>query len=211
MIKIGIVDDHEILRKGLRNFLFDHEDLRVTGEASNGREALDLVRNFDLDVLILDLSMPGYSGLDALASLRARAPKMGILIFTGQPEQYYALSLLRKGASGYLTKDCDPSEIVRAIRIIAAGRKYLTAAVADLLAQQVSPQREEQLPHERLAEREFQIFFKVAKGESVGKIAESLSLSAKSVVRHRAAVMRKLALASNSDVTYYALKHNLIQ
>lgn len=134
MIKIGIVDDHAIVRAGLRQFLSEHVDLRVVGEASNGREAIDLVRVHEIDVLVMDLSMPGQSGLDALAMLRAKAPDMGILILSGYPEEHYAINLIRQGASGYLNKECEPKEIVEAIRTIALGRRYLTPSVADLLA-----------------------------------------------------------------------------
>ena len=112
MIKVGIVDDHAIVRSGLKQFLAEHVDLRVVGEASNGREAIDLVRKEEIDVLIMDLSMPGQSGIDALAMLRAKAPDMGILILSGYPEAHYAINLIRQGASGYLNKECDPAEIV---------------------------------------------------------------------------------------------------
>ena len=152
MIKIGIVDDHAIVRSGLRQFLSEHVDLRVTGEASNGREAIDLVRNTEVDVLIMDLSMPGQSGLDALAMLRAKAPDMGILILSGYPEEHYAMNLIRQGASGYLNKECEPREIVEAIRTIALGRRYITPTVAELLAQQLN--RKDDAPlHEQLSER----------------------------------------------------------
>ena len=132
MIKVGIVDDHAIVRSGLKQFLAEHVDLRVVGEASNGREAIDLVRKEEIDVLIMDLSMPGQSGIDALAMLRAKAPDMGILILSGYPEAHYAINLIRQGASGYLNKECDPSEIVEAIRTISLGKRYLTPTVADL-------------------------------------------------------------------------------
>ena len=115
MIKVGIVDDHAIVRQGLRQFLSEHVDLRVVGEASNGREAIDLVREQEIDVLLMDLSMPGQSGIDALAMLRAKAPDMGILILSGYPEEHYAINLIRQGASGYLNKECDPKEIAEAI------------------------------------------------------------------------------------------------
>ena len=116
MIKIGIVDDHAIVRSGLKQFLSEHVDLRVEGEAANGREAIDLVRNKEIDVLLMDLSMPGQSGLDALAMLRAKAPDMGILILSGYPEEHYAINLIRQGASGYLNKECEPKEIAEAIQ-----------------------------------------------------------------------------------------------
>ena len=125
MIKIGIVDDHAIVRSGLRDFFSQHVDLRVVGEAASGREAIDLVRNHEIDVLVMDLSMPGQSGIDAIAMVRAKAPATGILILSGYPEEHYAMSLIRQGASGYLNKECDPKEIVEAIRTISLGRRYI--------------------------------------------------------------------------------------
>ena len=209
MIKIGIVDDHAIVRAGLRQFFSDHVDLRVAGEASNGREAIDLVRNTEIDVLVMDLSMPGQSGLDALAMLRAKAPDMGILILSGYPEEHYAMNLIRQGASGYLNKECEPTEIVEAIRTIALGRRYITPVVAELLAQQLH-RKDSALAHEQLSEREFQVFLKLAKGATAGEIAEILSLSVKTVSTYRTRLMEKMALSSNSDLTYYALKNGLI-
>ena len=209
MINVGIVDDHAIVRSGLRQFLSEHVDLRVAGEAANGREAIDLIRNAEVDVLLMDLAMPGQSGLDALAMLRAKAPKMGILILSGYPEEHYAISMIRQGASGYLNKECDPKEIVEAIRTVALGRRYVTPGVAELLAQQLN--RKDDAPvHEQLSEREFQVFLKLARGETAGDIAKSLSLSVKTVSTYRTRLMEKMGLASNSDLTYYALKNRLI-
>ncbi len=209
MIKVGIVDDHAIVRSGLRQFFADHIDLRVVGEASSGRGAIDLVRNEEIDVLIMDLSMPGQSGIDALAMLRAKAPDMGILILSGYPEEHYAVQLIRQGASGYLNKDCDPLEIVDAVRTIALGKRHITPAVADLLAQQLG-KKGTAAPHEELSEREFQVFLKLAKGETASRIAEELSLSVKTVSTYRTRLMEKMGLSSNSDLTYYALKNKLI-
>ena len=209
MIKVGIVDDHAIVRSGLRQFFADHIDLRVVGEASSGRGAIDLVRNEEVDVLIMDLSMPGQSGIDALAMLRAKAPDMGILILSGYPEEHYAVQLIRQGASGYLNKDCDPLEIVDAVRTIALGKRHITPAVADLLAQQLG-KKGSAAPHEELSEREFQVFLKLAKGETASRIAEELSLSVKTVSTYRTRLMEKMGLSSNSDLTYYALKAKLI-
>ena len=209
MIKVGIVDDHAIVRSGLKQFLAEHVDLRVVGEASNGREAIDLVRNEEIDVLIMDLSMPGQSGIDALAMLRAKAPDMGILILSGYPEEHYAINLIRQGASGYLNKECDPIEIVEAIRTISLGRRYLTPTVAELLAQQLN-RKEDVPPHEQLSEREFQVFLKLARGETAGNIADQLSLSVKTVSTYRTRLMEKMGLTTISDLTYYALKKGLI-
>ncbi len=138
MIKVGIVDDHAIVRSGLKQFFSEQVDLRVVGEAASGREAIDLVRTTELDVLVMDLSMPGQSGIDALGMIRAKAPDVGILILSGYPEEHYAMNLIRQGASGYLNKECEPMEIVNAIRTIALGRRYISPAVAELLAQQLN-------------------------------------------------------------------------
>ena len=210
MINIGVVDDHAIVRTGLRQFFSEQVDLRVVGEATSGREAIDLVRtNSELDVLVLDLSMPGQSGIDALAMIRAKAPDVGVLILSGYPEEHYALNLIRQGASGYLNKECDPMEIVNAIRTIAVGRRYISPSIAELLAQQLN-RKEEGEPHEHLSEREFQVFLKLARGETAGDIARDLSLSVKTVSTYRTRMMEKMSLTSNSDLTYYAVKHKLI-
>ncbi|HXE22932.1 MAG TPA: response regulator transcription factor [Rhodoferax sp.] len=209
MIRIGIVDDHVIVRTGLRQFFAEQVDLRVVGEAASGREAIDLVRTTEMDVLVLDLAMPGQSGLDALAMIRAKAPDIGVLILSGYPEEHYAVNLIRQGASGYLNKQCDPMEIVHALRTIALGRRYISPSVAELLAQQLN-QNSEVAPHEQLSEREFQVFLKLAKGETAGDIAKTLSLSVKTVSTYRTRLMEKMNLSSNSDLTYYALKNKLI-
>ena len=210
MIRIVIVDDHAVVRTGLRQFFSEQVDFRVTGEAANGREALDLVRQGDLDVLLLDLSMPGTGGVDALAAIKARAPELPVLILSGYAEEHYATALLKKGAAGYLNKECDPEEIVKAIRTVARGRKYISAGVAELLADGVGA-AVDKLPHEMLSEREFQVFLRLARGETIGHLAVSLSLSVKTVSTYRTRVMEKMSLASNSDLTYYALKNGLIQ
>ncbi len=210
MIRIAIVDDHAIVRTGLRQFLSEQVDFQVTGEAANGKDALELARRDDVDVLLLDISMPGQGGVDALAAIKARRPELPVLILSGFPEAHYATTLLRQGASGYLNKECDPDEIASAIRTVARGRRYITPAVAELLADGVAG-AVDKLPHEALSERELQVFLRLAKGETVGHIAESMFLSAKTVSTYRARVLEKLKLETNSDLTYYALKNGLIQ
>lgn len=209
MIRVAIVDDHAIVRAGLRQFLSEQIDLEVTAEAADGRAALDLVRAGGFDVLVMDLSMPGQGGVDALVAIRARAPALPVLILSGFPEEHYATALLRHGASGYLNKECDPEEIVDAIRTVHQGRKYVTRAVAELLAEGlVSVERP---PHEQLSEREFQVFLRLAQGESIGQIAQGMSLSVKTVSTYRTRLLEKMRLSSNSDLTYYALKNGLIR
>ena len=209
MIRIGIVDDHAIVRSGLKQYLAEHVDLRVTGEAANGREALELVRGGEVDVLLLDLSMPDQSGVDVLSGIKARFPDLPVLILSGFPEAHYATTMLRQGASGYLNKECDPEEIVQAIRTVARGRRYITPAVAEILADNVAG--DDRPPHEALSDRELQVFLRLAKGETIGHMAESMHLSVKTVSTYRTRVLEKLKLQTNSDLTYYAMKNGLIQ
>ena len=210
MIRIGIVDDHAVVRAGLKQFLSEHVDLRVTAEASNGAEALEMARQGEIDVLLMDLSMPGQSGVEALKAIKSRFADLPVLILSGFPEEHYAANLLRQGASGYLNKECDPGEIVSAIRTVSRGRKYISQAVAALLADGIAGGLERP-PHELLSERELQVFLRLAKGETVGAIAESMFLSVKTISTYRTRVLEKLKLGSNSDLTYYAMTNGLIQ
>lgn len=210
MIRIALIDDHAMVRAGLRQFFADEVDFQVVAEAASGDEAVEIVRRGDVDVIVLDISMPGQSGVDALAAIRARAPELPVLILSGFAEEHYASTLLRQGASGYLNKDCDPDEIIKAIRTVARGRKYITATMAERLAEGLSSPVDK-AAHELLSERELQVFLRLAKGETIGHMAESMSLSVKTVSTYRTRVMEKMALASNSDLTYYALKNGLIQ
>lgn len=208
MINIGIVDDHHLVRTGLKQVLGDEVDFRVAGEAADGREALELARSGSVDVLLMDLSMPEHGGVDALQAIKARFPELPVIILSGFPEQHYAVTLLKQGASAYLGKDCDPQEIATAIRTVVRGRRYLTPAVAELLADQLDGAHE--APHASLSERELQVFLRLAKGETVGAIAESMFLSVKTVSTYRSRVMDKLKLKTNSELTYYALKNGLM-
>jgi two-component system invasion response regulator UvrY len=210
MIRIAIVDDHAMVRAGLRQFFADQEDFCVVAEATNGREALDIVRQGEVDVMLMDISMPDHSGVDALAAIKARAPDLPVLILSGFAEVHYATTLLRQGASGYLNKDCDPEDIVKAIRTVHRGRKFITPGVAELLAEGLGEGGDKPL-HEQLSERELQVFLRLARGETVGHIATSMSLSVKTVSTYRTRVMEKMKLESNSDLTYYGLKNGLIQ
>jgi DNA-binding NarL/FixJ family response regulator len=210
MIRIAIVDDHAMVRAGLRQFFADQVDFQVVAEAGTGREAVDIVRKGEVDVIVMDIAMPDQSGVDALAAIKARAPDLSVLILSGFPEAHYATTLLRQGAAGYLNKDCDPEDIVKAIRTVYRGRKYITALVAEQLAEGLSRGDDKPL-HEHLSERELQVFLRLAKGETIGHLAESMSLSVKTVSTYRTRVMEKMQLTSNSDLTYYALKNGLIQ
>jgi two-component system invasion response regulator UvrY len=210
VINVAIIDDHAIVRSGLRQFLSEQVDMRVVAEGCSGRDAVDIVRKGEAQVLLLDVSMPDQNGVDALAAVRTRAPELPVLMLSGFPAEQYAAVLLRQGAAGYLGKDCEPEEIAEAIRTVALGRKYISREVAELLARNMGPDAT-QAPHEKLSERELQVFLRLAQGETIGHIAESLALSVKTVSTFRSRIMEKLSLRSNSDLTYYALKHGLIQ
>jgi two-component system, NarL family, invasion response regulator UvrY len=212
-IRIAIADDHDLIRTGLKNYLSDFDGFLVVGEAASGAEAQRLVREQRPDVLIMDISMPGLSGIDVLTSLRAQYPQLGILILSGYPEAHYALPMLKQGANAYLSKQCESEEIVAAVRKLATGGKYISQAVAELLANQIGaePAAQERPAHAQLSEREMQVFLRLAKGQAVGDIASELNVSAKSVSTYRTRLLEKLGLASNSDLTYYALKNGLIE
>jgi two-component system invasion response regulator UvrY len=211
MIRIAIVDDHAVVRAGLRQFFADQTDMRVVAEAASGREAMEIVRQGELDVMLLDIAMPGQGGVDTLAAINARAPALPVLILSGYPEAHYATLLLKQGAAGYLGKDCDPEDILKAIRTVHRGRRYVSTAVAEQLADGVGRGAGDGLPHTLLSERELQVFLRLAQGETVSHAANGLSLSVKTVSTYRSRVMEKLGLSSNSDLTYYALKNGLVR
>lgn len=209
-IRVAICDDHEIVRTGFRHFIADESDMEVSAEAECGREALDLARRHACDVLLLDIGMPGQDGVDTLCEIKRGRPELPVLMLSGFSEEQYALNLFRLGACGYLRKDCDPGEIVRAIRSAAQGRRYVTVAVGDLLAGELS-RASDAPPHASLSEREFQVFMRLARGEAVTAIADALQLSFKTVSTYRTRILEKLGLRSNCDLTYYAVRQGLIE
>ena len=213
MIRVVIVDDHAVLRAGLSRFLEESGDLQVVAACASADEAIELAQGDVADVMLLDIAMPGQTGIEALPAIRARAPLLRVLIFSALPSAHYALPLMRQGAQGFLNKGCDPEEIVVAIRTLARGRRHVGQELAEQLAAQLdahpgagpaSP------PHAALNPRELQVFLRLARGESVGQMTRSMALSLKSVSTYRSRVMSKLGLASNSQLTYYAIKHGLI-
>ena len=208
-IRIGLVDDHQIVRTGLRQFLSEQEDFKIVGEASDGREAMALVRQTPMDVLLMDLVMPGRGGGDVMETLLAHFPDLAVLILSGYPEEHHALKVIRQGAKGYLNKNCTPHELAMAVRTAAAGKLYLSEAVGELLAGNLE-KKLSKVPHETLTNRELQILVRAAKGHKPSSIADQLSLSVKTVSSYRTHMMQKMGLNSNSELTYYALKHGLI-
>ncbi len=210
MIRILVADDHAVVRAGIRQFIAGHDDLRVVGEAATGAEVLDCIRKEELDVVVLDIAMPGRSGVDTLRSLKRVRPKLPVLILSGFAENLYAVNLLRAGAAGYVSKEAVATQLVVAIRTVAQGRKYVSPTVAQLLADGLSIKDQDQPVHSQLSQREFQVFCKLAKGEGVSKIAEELFLSVKTVSTYRGRILEKMGMKTNADLTYYAIKNELI-
>lgn len=208
-ICVGVVDDHPIVRAGIVEFLSCESDIQVTGEAADSVGAVDMVRTRSLDVLMLDLDMPGRSGLDVLAMLRSKAPDVAVLVFTGYPAESYAVKVLQQGAKAYLQKTCDLTELLTAIRTLGAGQRHLTPQISELLALQFDPRARP--PHAGLTDRELQVLLKLARGVRTEKIADHLALSVKTVSTYRSRLLSKLELGSNNDLTYYALKHQLLE
>ena len=208
-ISVGVVDDHPIVRAGIVEFLSCEDDIHVAGEAADSVGAVDMVRTLALDVLILDLDMPGRSGLDVLAMLRSKAPGVAVLVFTGYPAEGYAVKLLQQGAKAYLQKTCDLTELLSAIRTLSTGQRHLTPQISELLALQFD--QRSRPPHAGLTDRELQVLLKLARGVRTEKIADHLALSVKTVSTYRSRLLSKLELGSNNDLTYYALKHQLLE
>lgn len=206
--KILLVDDHQIVRAGLTQFIVEQGDLEVVAEAASGDEAIRLIRQHDFDVVILDISMPDKNGVDTLRIIKQLKPELHVLVLSAYPETHYAVNMLRAGANGYLSKDAPPEEMIRAIRIVARGRRYLSEAAAELVSEQLKNPTEKKV-HEMLSQREFQIFRKLAAGQSPTAIADELNLSVKTVSTYRVRVLEKMALKTNADLTYYAIKNDL--
>ncbi len=209
VIRIAIIDDHAIVRTGLKQFFGDQVDMRVVAEGQCGRDVIDILRDHEVDVILLDLNMPDLNGVDALAAIRARNEAVGVLFLTGYPAEQFATTLFRQGASGFLNKNEDPEMIATAVRTIALGKRFITPEVAQIMASHALGEKEK-MPHETLSERELQVFMRLSKGETIGAIAESLSLSVKTVSTFRTRLMDKMKLSSNSELTYYAMKQGLI-
>ncbi|MBS0327669.1 MAG: response regulator transcription factor [Proteobacteria bacterium] len=208
MIRVVIADDHQILREGLKQLLESAGDIAVVGEAGDGAATLERVRGDAFDVLVLDLSMPGRSGMDLIRQVADERPRLRVLVLSMHDEHQYAVRAIRAGAAGYLTKESASSELVAAIRKVAAGRAYVTAAVAEHLALEAMPGGRP-ASHATLSDREFEVFRRLVAGESVGAIAARLNLSSKTISTHKARLMEKLGVASTADLVRYAMRHRL--
>lgn len=209
MTKVLIADDHAVVRRGLAQIISETMDLDVGGEAGNGDEVLDLVRKDKYDVVLMDLNMPGRSGLDTLKQLHVEYPKLPVLILSMHDEEQYAVRVLRAGASGYLTKESAAEKLVEAIRRVSGGGKYMSPAVAETLLNRLDANIEGPM-HEALSDREFQVLRLLASGKTATEIGEMLSLSVKTISTYRARVLEKMNMKSNAELTHYAIKNNLI-
>jgi DNA-binding NarL/FixJ family response regulator len=210
-IRLVIADDHAIVREGLKRIVGEVGDLQVVGEAADGGQVMQRVRELDFDVLMLDLSMPGRSGMELIRQVKAEKPRLRILVLSMHEEGQYAVRAIKSGASGYLTKESAPAQLEQALRKIAGGGAYISAEVAEQLALGAMPGSGAAAPHEALSDREFDVMRRLAAGDSPTDIAAALNLSVKTVSTHKANLMAKLGLANQTDLVRYAIRHGLIE
>jgi DNA-binding NarL/FixJ family response regulator len=209
MIKVVLCDDHAMVRRGIRDTLAEAVDIQVVGEAGSYAEVKDVLRKTDCDVLVLDLNLPGRGGLDVLGSLREAESTVRVLVVSMFPEDQYAIRCLRAGAQGYLNKAGDPADLVKAVRVLSLGRKYVTPEVSQMLVENLASPNTEAL-HASLSERELQTLLKIASGKRLSDIAEELMLSPKTVSVYRSRLLEKLKLSNNAELTVYAIRNALV-
>ncbi len=209
MISILIADDHAIVRQGLRKIIDDDDEMKVVGEASNGAELLNLIREDSVDVVILDISMPGRNGLETLKEIKRLYPQLPTIILSIHPEDQYAIRAFRAGAAGYMTKESAPEELVEGIKKAYGGGRYISPSVAELLAAHVETKTTDE-PHTALSDREFEVFTLLANGNTVGHIAVGLNLSVKTISTYRTRILEKMGMTTNAELTRYALDYHLI-
>jgi len=209
MIRVVVADDHAIVREGLKQLLAAAGDLQVVGEAADGHAVLKAVRDLELDVLLLDMSMPGKSGIELIKQVKDEKPKLRILVLTMHEEHQYAIRAIRAGASGYLTKESASRQLIEALRKVASGGAFISSEVAEQLALGAMPGATH-APHEALSDREFQIFRLIAEGKSISDIGTQLNLSVKTVSTHKANILHKMNMAGTAELIRYALTHRLV-
>ncbi len=210
MIRVLIADDHTLMRAGLTQILAAYPDLVVAGEAGSGSEVMESLRRLEFDVLVLDMAMPGKSGIDLIRHVKTAKPRLPILILSMHKEEQYAVRTIKAGAAGYLCKDGATQQLVQAIRKVAAGGVFVSPAAAEYLALALATGRGEELPHNRLSDREYEVFRLVAQGLGVTEISADLNLSVKTVSTHKARIMQKMQFANLSELIRYAIRHELI-
>lgn len=209
MTRIIIVDDHPVVRQGLKQILADEPDMIVTGEASNAQGLLEKVRKEKCDVVLLDITMPGRGGLDILKELRREHPKLSVLVLSIHPEDQFGPRVLKSGAAGYMTKESAPEELVKAIRRVAAGGKYISPSLAEKLASDLAGDSAK-APHEKLSDREYQVMSLIASGKTVNEISARLSLSKKTISTYRSRILEKMKIKTNAELIHYAIKNRLV-
>ncbi len=209
MIRILIADDHNIVRQGLKLILENNHDMKVVASCANGIEARDWLHKNDCDVALVDIAMPGINGIDLLMRLRKDYPKLPVLIISAYPEDQYAVRLIKAGAAGYLNKECAPDEVVTAVRNVLDGKRHISHAVVEMLANELSLP-DGRLPHESLSNREHQIFLLLASAKTVAEIADILKLSVKTVSTYRTRILDKMKLQNNAELMRYAISKNLM-
>ncbi len=209
-LRVLLADDHAIIRDGLRQILAETEDLAVAGEAANGQEVLTQLRERDWDLLVLDISMPGRSGLDLIRLVKDECPHLPVLILSMHHEEQYAVRALHAGAAGYLTKESDADLLLHAMRRVAAGGVYVSDKVAELMARGLRPVSSE-LPHKLLSDREYQVFSLLVQGHGLSDIATELSLSVKTISTHKTRILQKMGMSNLSELVRYAISHRLVE
>jgi DNA-binding NarL/FixJ family response regulator len=208
MIRVLVADDHAIVREGLKQIVSEPSDMVVADEAENGNEVLEKILTNEYEAVVLDITMPGINGLDALKQIKSQRPELPILILSMHPEEQYALRVLKAGASGYLTKESAPEELITAIRRVSSGMKYVSSSLAERLASDLETDHDRPR-HTTLSDREYQVMCMLASGKPVKQIAEALSLSIKTISTYRRRILEKMGMESNAELVRYALENNL--
>jgi two-component system invasion response regulator UvrY len=209
MINVVVIDDHAVVREGLKRIISENPGMAVSGEAGDGFEAMKVVKSHPCDVVLLDITMPNRNGLDVLKQIHAESPRLPVLVLSMHAEDQYAIRVLRAGAAGYLTKESAPAKLVQAIRKVVRGGKYVSQTLAEKLVFDLDTDID-RVPHETLSDREFQVLCMIASGKTVGDIAEELALSVKTISTYRVRILEKLQMKNNAEITRYAIKQGLV-
>jgi two-component system, NarL family, invasion response regulator UvrY len=209
MIKVVVVDDHAVVREGLKRIITENVGMTVSGEAADGHEAMRVIKSEPCDVVLLDITMPNKNGLDVLKELHAESPRLPVLVLSMHGEDQYAIRVLRAGAAGYLTKDSAPAKLVQAIRKVVRGGKYVSPTLAERLVFDLGTDSDK-APHEILSDREYQVLCMISSGKTVTQIAEELALSVKTISTYRVRILEKLKMKNNAEITRYAIKEGLV-
>lgn len=210
MIRILIVDDHAMFRAGLKRIFEEEPDLEVADEAANGQEALYKAGRSEFDLVLMDISMPGWNGLDVLKELKCRSKNLPVLLLSMHPEEQFAVRALRAGASGYLTKDSEPDELIRAIHVAVKGKKYISPSLSQILAAGLGITEERPL-HSTLSNREYHVLYRIASGQTIGAIAKEMELSPQTVSTYRARILQKMRMKTSAELTHYAISNRLVE